>query len=247
MRIDVLLGEGHVAPADVAGRTVVVVDVLRAATTVAMALVHGARTVIPFEHVDEVALRAKQFERAEIRLGGERRMQRIPGFDLGNSPQEFTREMVEGRTILYSTSNGTAALLATQGAKSCFFGGFVNLRATIAAVRKTVGNDGNVLVSCSGTDRRTALEDVVCAGLLVRGIARARTEVTYGDGAFISRTLSRRYDGDLTRLAADSSHARALVAGGFADDVTQCLEVNAVPVAVAYHDRQLVRHGAKGR
>lgn len=247
MRIDVLLGEGHVAAADVAGRVVVVVDVLRAATTVAVALVNGARAVIPFEHVDEVALRAKQFERADVRLGGERKMQRIPGFDLGNSPLEFTREVIEGRIILYSTSNGTAALLATQGSKNCFFAGFVNMRATIVAARNTARPDCNVLVICSGTDRRSALEDVVCAGLLVRGITRARTDVTYGDGAFIARALSRRYDGDLTRLVTDSSHAQALIAGGFAEDVQHCLAVNTVPIAVAYHDRQLVRHGTKGR
>ena len=247
MRIDVLLGEGHVAAADVAGRVVVVVDVLRAATTVAVAIANGARAVIPFEHVDEVAVRAKQFERTDIRLGGERKMQRIPGFDLGNSPQDFTRDVVEGRTILYSTTNGTAALLATQGARSCFFAGFVNLRATILAARKSVAPDGNILVMCSGTDRRCALEDVVCAGLLVRGIARARSDVTFGDGAFIARTLSRRYDGNLSRIATDSSHANALIAAGFTADVTRCLEMNSVPVAVAYHERQLVRHGTKGR
>ena len=120
MRIDVLLGEGHVAPADVAGRVVIVVDVLRAATTVAMAIMNGARAVIPFEHVDEVAVRAKQFERADVRLAGERKMQRIAGFDLGNSPQEYTRELVEGRTILFSTTNGTTALIGSQGARTFF-------------------------------------------------------------------------------------------------------------------------------
>lgn len=247
MRVDVLLGEGHVAAADVAGRFVVVIDVLRAATTVAMALANGARAVIPFEHVDEVATRAKQFERSEVRLGGERKMQRIPGFDLGNSPQEYTRELVEGRTILYSTTNGTTSLVASQGSRGCFFAGMVNVRATIAAVRRATRTEGDVLVMCAGTDRRTALEDVVCAGLVVRGVSRARAGVTYGDGAFIARTLSRRYDGNLPRLAADSAHARALVAGGYEADVERCLQLDTVPTAVAYHERQLVRHGAKGR
>jgi 2-phosphosulfolactate phosphatase len=247
MRVDVLLGEGHVTPADVAGRVVIVIDVLRAATTVAHAIANGARAVIPFKDTDEVALRAKQFERSEIRLGGERKMQRVDGFDFGNSPREYAREHVEGRTILYSTTNGTLALLSSLGARSCFFAAFVNARATIAAVRKATRTDGDVLVICSGTERRAALEDIVCAGLLVRGIIRARTGVTFGDGALIARTVSRRYDGNLARLAADSEHARSLLAAGFEDDVTQSLQADTVPVPVMFHDRQLVRHGTKGR
>lgn len=174
-------------------------------------------------------------------------MQRIPGFELGNSPQEYVREMVEGRTILYSTTNGTAALIASQGARACFFAGFANARATIRAVRHAMRPEGDVLVLCAGTDRRAALEDIVCAGMLVRGIARARAEVSYGDGAFIARTVSRPYDRNLARLRTDSTHARALIAAGFGDDVEQCLTLDAVPVPVSYHDRQLVRHGAKGR
>jgi 2-phosphosulfolactate phosphatase len=174
-------------------------------------------------------------------------MQRIPGFDLGNSPQEYVREMVEGRTILYSTTNGTAALVASQGAKSCFLAGLVNVRATIATVRTAIAGAEGVLVVCSGTDRRAALEDVVCAGLIVRGVARSRAAAQLGDGAFIARTLSRRYDSDLSRLNNDSMHARALITAGFAEDVAQCVAVDTVPIAVSYHDRQLVRHGPRER
>ena len=83
MRIDVLLGEAPVVPADVADRVVVVIDVLRAATTVATALANGARAVIPFETVDETIMRSKAYARGEVKLAGERRMVRIAGFDLG--------------------------------------------------------------------------------------------------------------------------------------------------------------------
>ena len=98
MRIDVLLGDALPTPAEVAGKVVVVIDVLRAATTVATALANGARAVIPFDSVDEPSVFAKQYERNEIRLAGERKMLRIPGFDLGNSPAEYTTQAVKGRT-----------------------------------------------------------------------------------------------------------------------------------------------------
>jgi 2-phosphosulfolactate phosphatase len=244
MKIDVLLGEGHVAPADVVGRLVIVVDVLRAATTVAVALANGARAVVPFEQVDEVAVRAKQFNRAEVRLAGERRMQRIEGFDLGNSPGEFTRDAVEGRTILYSTSNGTATLVATHGSRACFFAGFVNAGATVSAARAVSRNQLDCTIICSGTDRHAALEDVVCAGLLARGLARGRTELLHGDGSFIARAIAHRYRGNLAGLTNDSMHACALIDAGFDNDVSTCLDIDSVPIAVAYHDRQLVRHDA---
>ena len=138
MRIDVLLGEAQIAPADVADRVVVVIDVLRAATTVAAALDAGARAVIPFETVDETASRAKAYARGEVQLAGERRMVKIDGFDLGNSPAEYTAASVDGRTILYTTTNGTMALAATHGARSCFFAAFVNVAATVASASNAV-------------------------------------------------------------------------------------------------------------
>ncbi len=121
MRVDVLLGEAPVAPADVAGRVVVVVvDVLRAVTTVATALSSGARAVIPFETIEATIMRGKAYARGEVLLPGERRMVRPEGFDLGNSPLDYTPDAVAGRTVLYSTTNGTAALTATHGARSGF-------------------------------------------------------------------------------------------------------------------------------
>ena len=242
MRIDVLLGDALPTPAEVAGKVVVVIDVLRAATTVVTALAHGARAVIPFDSADEPVLLAKQYERDEIRLAGERKMQRIGGFDLGNSPAEYTQAAVQGRTILYSTTNGTVALVATAGAKLCFFAAFVNCSETIAAVRNATRADGDVLIVCSGHERRSTLEDVTCAGRIARGIARGRTSVVWGDGARAAALIERRFVGDMTRLAAEATHARSLTAAGFGDDVTTCLSIDAEPLVVAYHERQLRRY-----
>src|ERR1700749_3768165 len=100
MRVDVMFGAASVAPSDVAGRVVAVIDVLRASTSIATALDNGARAVIPMESSEEVVTRSKAFERSEVLFAGERKMLAIPGFDLGNSPLEFTREAVEGKTVL---------------------------------------------------------------------------------------------------------------------------------------------------
>ncbi len=239
MRIDVLLGESLPTAAEALGKVVVVIDVLRAATTVVTALANGARAVIPFDSVDEPVTLSKQYDRSEIRLAGERKMQRIAGFDLGNSPPEYTRSVVEGRTILYSTTNGTVALVAAAGAKVCYFGAFVNCSATIKAVRAASRSDTDVLIVCAGHERRTTLDDVVCAGRMARGIARGRTSVTWGDGARSAALIERRYVAGIDKLASDALHARALVAAGFQGDVQACLSLDTLPLVVTYHERQL--------
>lgn len=239
MRIDVLLGEAPVAPADVADRVVVVIDVLRAATTVVTALSNGARAVIPFETVEETALRAKAYARGEVKLAGERRMRRIEGFDLGNSPLEYTADVVGGRTILYSTTNGTAALTATHGARAVYFAAFANAAATVRAVREFSPSDVDVTIVCSGHERHLALEDVVCAGRLVRGVIEGRHDVVRGDGARVAEAVERPFVGGIASVAHEATHARSLMDAGFEADVHACLTLDRFDSAVRYQNRQL--------
>jgi len=241
VRLDVLLGESTPAPSEVAGRVVVVIDVLRASTVMVQALVNGAKAVVPFAEVDEVVATAQRFTRDEVRLAGERRALPIPGFDAGNSPQAMTEELVRGRTVLMTTTNGTSALLASQGARRVYVAAFVNLSATAAVVTAHVRAGANVLVVCAGQDRRFALEDAVCAGALVQDVARACRGLVLGDAALVSKQLGRRYATNLARLAVDAEHAHTLRAAGFADDVQFCLTRDSMPLVITYADRQVSR------
>ena len=117
MRVDVLFSPPQLTTAQLTGRVVAVIDVLRTSTTIAAALANGARQVVPLAEAEEVMRRAKAFERSEVLLAGERKMRPIPGFDVGGSPAEFSPTSVEGKTVLLTTTNGTQALLALQGAR----------------------------------------------------------------------------------------------------------------------------------
>lgn len=242
MKVDVLLGEALVAPADVADRVVVVIDVLRAATTAARALSNGARALIPFESVDEAAQFARTMDSDSVRLGGERRMVRVEGFDFGNSPFEYTRDLVTGRTIVFTTSNGTLALAATHGARDCYFASFVNVSATIDAICAASGGTIDITVICAGTDRHLALEDAVCAGRIVRGVRRVHPGAECTDGARLAEMIEHPYQESPAALAEDATHARALRAAGFSEDVHCALALDSVPLAVRYSDRQLRAH-----
>ncbi len=243
MRIDVSFGAASVGQADVAGRVVAVIDVLRASTTIATALDHGARCVVPFDSTEEVISRSKSFAREDVRLAGERRMLAVPGFDFGNSPAEFTREAVADRTILMSTTNGTPALLATQGARDVVVASYVNFSAALALLRAAARGGIDVAIICAGRDRYFGLEDAACAGRFARGVARRMPNVAMNDAARVCTFIDKQYGDRLGGLFADSDHGKLLLAAGFGDDLLACAEVDAHPVVPLYVDRQIVSLG----
>ena len=243
MRLDVFFGGHQMTPADIQGRVVLVIDVLRASTTVSVALNNGAKAVIPFASSDEVIDRAKQFEREDVLLAGERKMNMISGFDLGNSPREYTREVVEGKTVLLTTTNGTVVLAGLQGARDVVVACYVNYSAVSAMIRAAARGASDVTIVCAGRDKQFALEDAACAGRFARGVTRRLANVRLNDAAQACCLLDKRYGDDLDRLFEDSEHGRALKEAGFAEDLAVCAEVDAHPVIPIYQDRQITKLG----
>jgi 2-phosphosulfolactate phosphatase len=243
VRLDVILGPQQLTPAEMTGRVVAVIDVLRASTTIAVALANGARAVIPVESSDEAVQRAKSFGREHVRLAGERRMRAVPGFDFGNSPAEFTSQAVRGKTVLLSTTNGTGALLAVQGARDVVVAGYVNFSAALALLRAALRGGTDVSVLCAGRERQFSLEDAACAGRFVRHVRERFPEVELNDAAVAAELLDRRYDSQLDRLFTDAVHGRALAGAGFAPDLALCGAVDSHPVVPLFADRQITKLG----
>lgn len=242
--MDVFFSAHQLSAADVANRVVAVIDVLRASTTVAVALDNGARNIIPFESTEEVVLRSKSFERGEVRLAGERKMLPIPGFDFGNSPREFTREAVEGKTVLFSTTNGTAALVGVQGARDVVVACYANFSAVLALLRTALRGGAEVALVCAGRERQFSLEDAACAGRFVRHLLRRQAgEVALNDAARAALQIERGYGDHLDRLFEDAAHGQALIAAGFAEDLAICSALDSHPVIPVYHDRQITKLG----
>ena len=243
MRIDVLFGVQQLTPTDVQGRVVAVIDVLRASTTIAAALANGARAVIPLESSEDVASRSKPIERSAVLLSGERRMLKMEGFDLGNSPVEHTREVVEGKTVLLTTTNGTGALLAVQGARDVVVASYVNLTAVCVMLRAALRGDADVTIVCAGQDRQFALEDAACAGRYVYEITTRLQETEVNDAALAASLIDRKYGENLMRLFSTAAHGRALAAAGFEGDLAACAAVDSFPVIPIYQDRHITKLG----
>jgi 2-phosphosulfolactate phosphatase len=244
VRIDVFFGTSGLTASDTAGRVVVVIDVLRASTTIAAALANGARAVIPLDSTDEVVKRAKAFDRAEVKLAGERQMRPIPGFDLGNSPREFTSETIEGKTVLFSTSNGTAAIAALQGSpRDVVIGSYVNFSAVSAMLRAALRGGTDLAILCAGSDKQFSLEDTACAGRYVHHAIRRRSDISLNDASLAGMLIDRRYSDNLMRLFSASAHGRALSEAGYGEDLAVCAAVDSFPVIPIYQDRQITKLG----
>jgi len=242
VRIDVHFGP-PATTGELAGRVVAVIDVLRASTTIAAALANGARAVVPLESPEEVVNRAKAFSRADVLLAGERKMLPVSGFDVGNSPREMTREVVEGKTLLLTTTNGTAAVAGIAGARDVVIASYVNFTAVLAMLRAALRGGTDIAVLCAGRDRHFSLEDAACAGRYVLHVARRLSGVHLNDAAVAATLVDRKFGDNLTKLFETSVHGRALAGAGFAEDLAVCGQIDAYGVLPIYHDRQITKLG----
>jgi 2-phosphosulfolactate phosphatase len=163
-----------IPPGALRGGIAVVVDVLRATTVMVHALAAGCAAVIPCGEIEEAQRVAAGLPPGTVLLGGERGGLPIPGFDLGNSPGDFTPEACHGKTLVMTTTNGTRALLASLDAERVYIASFANLRATsdelaVQFLKKDHGHPVHIV--CSGTEGHISLEDSLLAGVLVKNVA----------------------------------------------------------------------------
>jgi 2-phosphosulfolactate phosphatase len=175
-----------IVPSELAGSSAVVIDVLRASTTIVYALAAGARAVVPCATIASARERAVSLPKGQAILGGERGGLPIEGFALGNSPAEYTSETVGGKTLVLTTTNGTRALLHCASAAEVAIAAFVNL----SAVCKWLADRSRVDLVCAGTDGQLTREDALVAGAIVCRL-RAGGDWRPNDDAIVAGELWR--------------------------------------------------------
>lgn len=240
MRVDVAFTPAGLAGIEVAGRTVFVIDILRATTTICAALANGARSCLPVASIEEAMRLAQTLERREVLLAGERHAVRIEGFDLGNSPREMTPEVVRGRTLVMTTTNGTDALLAAPGAAEVFVTAAVNLGASVARAAAVLAERGDLLVICAGREGGFGLDDAYAAGRLLQGaLGGRRPRQGLNDAAQAALDLARRFRTNWLRPLMSARAGQELVALGFRDDVLVAADEDRFPALPRFADRRI--------
>lgn len=212
-------------------KTVVVIDVLRATSVMTTALENGANEIIPCLTAEEAFIRSKEYKKGSFLLCGERDAKKIEGFDLGNSPLEFTREVVKDKTIFLTTTNGTRALRSCSGAKDILIGSFLNLYALSLNLLES---ESLVLV-CSGTNGRFSMDDGMCAAAIIDSLSKHTAIVTDDLGEVLLKNWQIE-NGNLNRLLINCFHLNYLKENGYGDDVVYCQQLNKHPVVPEFRD-----------
>lgn len=230
--IDVCLSPDLIHLYPTGDRTVVVVDILRATSCMVTALAHGVTSIKPVAHLEEcLGLKAD----GHI-TSGERNGEKVPGFDLGNSPFEYMHEELRGKRIAFTTTNGTQALDKVKDAREVIIGSFLNLKAVANYLRT---RENHLLILCAGWKGKVNLEDTLFAGALVHMLADDFAAEC--DAPSMARHLFEQARPDLHSFLKDASHVKRLNRLHIEKDIAFCLECDCYDVVPVLRDGVLVK------
>jgi len=215
------------------GGIAVVIDILRASSTIVTAIHNGAEAVFPCATPDEARSRQAVSGSERALLGGERGGIRIDGFDLGNSPAEYPGALVRGRTLAFTTTNGTRALLKSLQARQILIGCFLNRRSLL---HQLVKDASPIHLVCAGTDGHITGEDVLFAGCVVQGLlehAGSDEAWKLNDSAEIARRLwctvmkgSFDITGQIVEFFRTTRGGRNLIELQYDSDLSRCAQMD---------------------
>lgn len=239
MFIDVIPTAQHVNKEKVENKLVIVFDILRSTTCMVTALNSGAKAIYPALNRQEALQLQKALKPAGVLLAGEEQGEIIPGFDLGNSPQEFEHKRVKGKSIIMATTNGTVAIRRAAAAKEVVIGSFLNISLICDYLLQQ--NLDTVLV-CSGTQGRFSLEDILAAGMVINWLRRRQSSLKYLDLATAAEGLYRSYQDNLLLGVSTSENGRNLKDRHQCQDLRYSVHVNAMDILpVLEQDRVILK------
>lgn len=215
-------------------KLIVVIDVLRASSTIVTALAYGCRGLVPILSPEQAKEKAQQFKKEEVLLGGEREGRKIKGFDLGNSPREYQKEIVEDRIIIFSTTNGVKTLERVRGAFRIIIASFLNLQATFNYCSKF---QGDILLACAGKEGYFSLEDTVCAGMLINSLRDIYSDTCQEvDANLTAQVLYKKFGNNILEMLRKSQHGRYLESIGLRKDLEFCSQLDIFNIVPVFRD-----------
>ena len=228
MKADLVLTHIPITDEKLKNRLVVIIDILRTSTTICVALRNGAKEVIPVANVADAMTLAGNLSRDNLILCGEREGKLIEGFNLGNSPLEYAPEMVTGKSLIFTSTNGSVALVKARNAKTAIIAGFVNMSACVDFIMDA-GED--VLIICAGNNQQFSMEDTVCGGMLIHFLMQENeTELVMNDGAEAAHVLFEHHRNNYLEMLQNSTHGKYLQSLDFKRDLEVCAEIDSMNI-----------------
>lgn len=226
MKVDLIISADDIKDKFIKDKNVVVIDMLRATSVIVTALNNGCNKVIPLLTVEE-ALDLSKDNRDNYILGGERRALKIEGFDASNSPLEYKRELVENKSLIITTTNGTRAINGCKEAKNIYIGAMINAKAV---AKKLLAQGEDVVFVNAGTYGEFSMDDFICAGYMIHCIL----ENNYAELTDIAFTAKYIYENnkDILGFIKNARHYNVIKSLGLEEDLAYCIQkdiINIVP------------------
>ncbi len=231
MKINTLLSPSNAEELFFTNKRTIVIDILRATTTIVTALNNGAKEIIPVNSIEFAMKVSGNSFGGHTLLGGERNSVKIDGFALGNSPLEYTKEIVEGKSIVLFTTNGSGAIVKAKFSKELLIASFLNA-GRIAEYINKVGKDVEIL--CAGNNGRFSFEDSLCAGKIISEIEEQNDNLELNDGSKMCAILFKKNRKKIKKTMKESDHGKKLIEKGFKDDITFASKENIIDVIPVY-------------
>lgn len=216
---------------DFRGKVAVVVDILRASTTIVTALAHGVKSVLPVESVKH----CRELTKKGYIGAAERKGKVVEGFELGNSPFDFMNPGYAGKKIAFTTTNGTKTIFSITGADKIILGAFVNIMAVSRVLKKL--NKDTVIV-CAGWDDEVNMEDTLFAGALIDKLQSGF--VIKGDPAILAHRMYKQSERKLVAFLEDASHMERLLNLGLQRDIEFCLTLDTYDIVPVLNNGKIV-------
>lgn len=232
MKVNVIFSPVIVDELFYTGKTTVVIDVLRATSTIITAFQNGVKEIIPVASVEFAVKVSGGMFGGHTLLCGERNTKKIEGFALGNSPLEYSKENVEGKSVVFYTTNGSKAIVKAKFSEHLLIASYLNMNAIAEHILK-IGNDVEIL--CAGRNGNFSFEDIACAGRLVNVLKNKNKKIELTDSSKVAAVICDHADKDLSDALKQTEHGKLLLENGFEDDLEYCAKTDITDVISYYH------------
>lgn len=211
---------------------VIMIDVLRASSTICAAIYNEANEVIPLESIDKAVQIYNSLSKDKRFLAGERNGIKPAGFDGGNSPLEYTQESIKGKTVVLTTTNGTYVFQKAKDALHKIIAGFVNISEIINYIKQISDENevNQICILCAGNNGRISYEDTLCAGAIIERLSLIFDNVIMTDSSNLAQKLYEIHKNNLDDFILTLDHSKHLQEIGMGEDISICISIDKYPV-----------------
>lgn len=232
MNIEMYLTPEDFAPEILKGKIAVVIDVLRATTTITTAFQNGCHQVIPVAEVETARKLAAVQSKETTLLCGERDGIKLPGFHLGNSPEEYRTEVVKNKTIIFTSTNGSRMLTQSRESHLTLIAAFVNITRVVEFL---VQQAQDFVILCAGRQNQFSLEDTVCGGMIIHQLYKLiPKQIRINDLVLSAMILYQKFENNILQMLNLSMHGRYLAKIGFNQDLITCANIDSVALVPVF-------------